>query len=95
MSSNAELAAKLLRDAAVFFRSVGEQNAELTEQMRSNADTYDMVADWVEKDAGAEGAPGKEPGGDGESGREPVGEGSVRLAAEGGSGGEKTGPGDG
>ncbi len=60
MPSNAELAAKLLRDAAEFFRSVGEQNAELSEQMRSNADTYDMVAEWVEKDAGAEGPPGEE-----------------------------------
>ncbi len=69
MPSNAKLAAKLLRDAAVFFRSVGEQNAELSEQMRSNADTYDMVAEWVEKDAGAEGPPGEEPGGDRESGR--------------------------
>ncbi len=91
MPSNAKLAAKLLRNAAEFFRSVGEQNAELKEQMRTNANTYDMVAEWVEQDAGAEGA----PGGDRESGREPAGEGSAQEATEGGSGGEKTGPGDG
>ncbi len=81
MPSNAELAAKLLRNAAEFFRSVGEQDADLAKQMRTNADTYDMVAEWVERDAGAEGPPG--------------GEGSAQKAAEGGSGGKKTEPGDG
>ena len=55
MPTNAELAAKLLRNAAEFFRSVAEQNSELDEQMRSNADTYDRVAEWVEKDANGEG----------------------------------------
>ena len=81
MPTNAELAAKLLRNAAEFFRSVGEQNAGLSEQMQSNADTYDMVAEWVEKDAGAEAAPGEglgdvsggESDGDRASGRDPAG----------------------
>lgn len=82
MPTNAELAAKLLRNAAEFFRSVGEQDDEITEQMRSNADTYDRVAEWVERDAGAEGAPG-----DGQSsGGEPAG---------GGSGGGESGRGGG
>lgn len=58
MPTNAELAAKLLRNAAEFFRSVGAQDKQLDEQMRANAQTYDAVAGWVEKDAGGEGPPG-------------------------------------
>ena len=64
MPTNAELAAKLLRNAAEFFRSVGEKNTELGEQMRSNADTYDRVAEWVEKDANGEGPAGKDAAGE-------------------------------
>ncbi len=90
MPTNAERAAKLLRNAAEFFRSVGEQNAELSEQMQSNAETYDMVAEWVEKDAGAEGAPGGEPGGEPGGDRK-----SSRDSAGEGSAGEETGQGGG
>ncbi|MDD9900775.1 MAG: hypothetical protein OXT65_07330 [Alphaproteobacteria bacterium] len=46
----AQLAAKLLRDAATFFRNVGAQNEPLREQMEDNASVYEQVADLVEKD---------------------------------------------
>lgn len=44
------LSAKLLRDAAGFFRNVGEQNPTLREQMEDNARVYEQVADLVEDD---------------------------------------------
>ncbi|MEZ4417096.1 MAG: hypothetical protein R3E10_15190 [Gemmatimonadota bacterium] len=50
MATYAQLAAKLLRDAAVFFRNVGAQNQSLQEQMQDNASVYDQVADLVERD---------------------------------------------
>jgi len=49
-TSNVELAIKLLRDAAGFFRNVGEQNPSLKIQMLDNADVYDQVADLLEDD---------------------------------------------
>ena len=49
MATNAQLAAKLLRDAATFFRNIGDQNAPLKEQMNDNAAVYDQVADLLEK----------------------------------------------
>ena len=48
----AQLAAKLLRDAAVFFENVGEQNPPLAEQMTDNAEVYRQVADLLEQDPG-------------------------------------------
>jgi len=50
MANNAELAAKLLRAASNFFRAVGEQNAELKEQMQTNAEACDLIAGRVETD---------------------------------------------
>lgn len=50
MPTNAEIAATLLRAAAKFFRDVASQNPEVGEQMRTNADTYDTVADLVQND---------------------------------------------
>lgn len=50
MATYAQIAAKLLRDAATFFRNVGDQNEPLKEQMHENARIYDQVADLVEKD---------------------------------------------
>ncbi|MEQ9563380.1 MAG: hypothetical protein RLN69_12735 [Woeseiaceae bacterium] len=47
-TSYVELATKLLRDAAGFFRNVGEQNASMKEQMFDNADVYEQVADLLE-----------------------------------------------
>lgn len=50
MTTYANLAAKLLRDAATFFRNVGAQNEPLKEQMDDNASVYEQVADLVEQD---------------------------------------------
>ena len=49
MPSHAELAAKLLRDAATFFKTIAEQNPPLKEQMDENADVFQQVADLVEQ----------------------------------------------
>ncbi len=48
MPSHAEIAARLLRDAATFFRAVGEQNDTLRDQMTENADVFEQVAVLVE-----------------------------------------------
>lgn len=50
MATHAELAARLLRDAAKFFRTLGEQNEPLRDQMMENADVFDQVASLVEQD---------------------------------------------
>lgn len=50
MPTHAHLAAKLLRDSATFFRSVGAQNPALAGQMADNAAVYEQVADLVETD---------------------------------------------
>ncbi|MWV27286.1 hypothetical protein [Aurantiacibacter rhizosphaerae] len=50
MPTNSELAAKMLRDASMFFRQVGEQNPPVAEQMNQNAAVYDQVAQLVESD---------------------------------------------
>ncbi len=50
MPSHAELAAKLLRDAAAFFKTISEQNPPLKDQMDENADVFEQVADLVEKE---------------------------------------------
>jgi len=50
MVTNAEVAAKLLRDAAGFFVSVGEQNPPIQEAMAANARTFESVATLVESD---------------------------------------------
>ena len=50
MPAHSELAAKLLRDAAAFFKTIAEQNPPLKDQMDENADVFVQVADLVEKD---------------------------------------------
>ncbi|MBN8520734.1 MAG: hypothetical protein J0L77_02395 [Alphaproteobacteria bacterium] len=50
MPSHAQLASKLLRDAATFFRTIAEQNPPLKEQMNENANVFEQVADLVEHD---------------------------------------------
>lgn len=50
MATYAQLSAKLLRDAATFFRNVGAQNEPLAEQMNDNAAVYEQVADLLEQD---------------------------------------------
>ena len=49
-TSHVELAIKLLRDAAGFFRNVGEQNRSLKSEMFDNAEVYERVADLLEDD---------------------------------------------
>lgn len=63
MATYAHLAAKLLRDAAVFFRNVGTQNPPLKEQMDDNASVYEQVAELLEKDPMGELDLGDEPAG--------------------------------
>ncbi len=46
------LAAELLRDAAAFFEGVAEQNPDLDEAMRGNADVYRRVAEQLDADPG-------------------------------------------
>lgn len=50
MITHAQLASKMLRDAAVFFRTIGEQNQPLKIQMDENARVFEQVADLVEHD---------------------------------------------
>jgi hypothetical protein len=50
MTTNAALAAKLLRASSNFFRAVGEQNPELKDQMTKNADACELIANRVEVD---------------------------------------------
>jgi len=48
MPTHVSIAAALLRDAAVFFRSIGKQNPDLNEQMNENAGVYEEVASLLE-----------------------------------------------
>lgn len=48
--THAELAARLLRDAADFFLSIGAENPALKEQMDENARVFNGVADMVQQD---------------------------------------------
>lgn len=50
MPTHAQLAARLLRDAAQFFRTIGEQNAPLNDQMQENAGVFEQIAQLVEDD---------------------------------------------
>lgn len=47
--SHGEMTARLLKEAAIFFRAVGEQNLPLKDQMDQNAEIYDTVAAVVAK----------------------------------------------
>lgn len=48
--SHAELAGKLLEDAAAFFRTLAEQNEPIKEQMEENANVFDQIAKLVSDD---------------------------------------------
>lgn len=50
MITHAQLSAKLLRDAATFFRTIGEQNPPLRIQMDENARVFERVAELVDAD---------------------------------------------
>lgn len=44
MPTHAELASKLLADAATFFKALGDQNPELTEQMEENSGVFNQMS---------------------------------------------------
>jgi hypothetical protein len=50
MPTHSQLAAQLLRDAAAFFETIGQQNEPLREQMMENAAVFSEVAMLVETD---------------------------------------------
>lgn len=50
MPTHAELAGKLLVDAAAFFRTLGEQNEALKEQMGENATVFEQMSDLIVQD---------------------------------------------
>lgn len=50
MATHATLAAQLLRDAAQFFKTIGEQNDPIKAQMEENAAVFEQVANLVETD---------------------------------------------
>ena len=49
MATYVQVSARLLRDAAKFFRNVGAQNEPLREQMDDNAMVYEQIADLLEQ----------------------------------------------
>lgn len=50
MSTHAELASLLLKDAAIFFRSIAEQNPTAQKQMNDNAAIYEQVSALIGND---------------------------------------------
>ena len=50
MTSNAQLAARLLREAAEIYRTLGANDSEAQQQMNDFGTLYDRVADMVELD---------------------------------------------
>lgn len=50
MPTHAELASKLLTDAAGFFRDLGGQNADLKPQMDENATVFDQLSNLITQD---------------------------------------------
>lgn len=66
MPTHVELASRLLRDAAAFFRTVGEQNEPLKGQMEENADVFEQVAGLLESDPNGE-LPDEDPSGGGQA----------------------------
>jgi len=62
MATHARIAARLLRDAATFFRNIGDENPGLKEQMHDNANVYDQVADLLDADPLGVVATAQDPG---------------------------------
>ncbi|HYC03013.1 MAG TPA: hypothetical protein VED40_06955 [Azospirillaceae bacterium] len=50
MATNAEIAARLLRDAAAYFREVAGKYDATRPQMEHNARAFEAVAELVERD---------------------------------------------
>jgi hypothetical protein len=49
MTTHAQLAARLLRDAAEFFQHLAKDNPDMADAMTENAQMYAQVADLVEQ----------------------------------------------
>ena len=47
MTTHAEITAKLLSEAAGFFRNLGEQNDSIKDQMAENANVFEQMADLL------------------------------------------------
>ncbi len=50
MPTHAELSAKLLSDAAAFFRTLASQNENLTDQMTENATVFEQMSQLIAND---------------------------------------------
>lgn len=50
MTKHSELAANLLRDAAVFYRQIADTNPSVASSLRESAETFDAAATLVESD---------------------------------------------
>ena len=50
MTTHADLAAKLLREAATMFRSLGAPDPDLAQRLDEFAGVYEQVADLVQQD---------------------------------------------
>lgn len=50
MPTHAELAGKLLVDAATFFKTLAEQNDELNDQMTENATVFEQMSNLITQD---------------------------------------------
>lgn len=49
-TANSELAARLLIDAAAFFRTLADQNEPIKDQMHENANVYEQLGNLVRQD---------------------------------------------
>ncbi len=54
MATHAQIAARLLRGAADFYRSISNDNPHVKEELEINAKTCEMAAERVETDPGGE-----------------------------------------
>jgi hypothetical protein len=50
MATHAESSARLLRDAAVFFRTIGAQNKPLEADMNDNAGVFEQMAELITRE---------------------------------------------
>jgi hypothetical protein len=49
MPTHAELTVRLLKDAAIFFRNMGDTNPDIRKKMAENAALFDQMADTLER----------------------------------------------
>lgn len=66
MPTHVEMAVRLLQEAGTFFRTVGDQNPALKEQMDQNASIYEQTAGLLQQDPNGEVDLADDAGGDDE-----------------------------